>query len=84
MLKQEITYNAPTDGLKNMREGCSRLAAGLDKAVAWSILKTISDPRFQEMVQPGLGYVPSMKAVSITSVFQPDTEEDYWKSKPTR
>ncbi|WP_308514472.1 hypothetical protein [uncultured Turicimonas sp.] len=84
MLKQEITYNAPTDGLKNMREGCSRLAAGLDKTVAWSILKTISDPRFQEMVQPGLGYVPSMKAVSITSVFQPDTEEDYWKSKPTR
>ncbi len=45
MLKQEITYNAPTDGLKNMREGCSRLAAGLDKAVAWSILKTFSDSK---------------------------------------
>ena len=82
ILKQDITYNAPTDGLKNMRDGCSRLAAGLNKAVAWSILKTVSDPRFKEMVQPG--FVPSMKAASITSVFQPDEEEEYWKSKPNR
>ncbi len=67
-----------------MREGCSRLAAGLDKAVAWSILKTISDPRFQEMVQPGLGYVPSMKAVSITSVFNRIRKKIIGSQKPTR
>lgn len=84
MLKEEIAYNAPSDGLKNMREGCARLAATLNKAVAWSILKTVSDPRFNEMVRPGLGFVPSMKAKSISTVFQGDDAEEYWKSKPSR
>lgn len=85
LLRETITYNAPSDNLKNMREGCSRLALTLDKAVAWSILKTVSDPRFAQLIKPGLGYVPAMKATSITSTLNPfekDDEEEYWKTKP--
>ena len=77
-MKAAVVYNVPTDSLKNMQEGCRRLAAGLDKAVRWSILEITSDPRFQNLVQPGLGFVPSMKAASIQSVFLGEDEEERW------
>ncbi len=62
----------------NVQDGCRRLAAGLDKAVRWSILEITSDPRFQNLVQPGLDFVPSMKAASIQSVFLGEDEEERW------
>ncbi|WP_289077820.1 hypothetical protein [uncultured Parasutterella sp.] len=77
-MKAAVVYNVPTDSLKNMQDGCRRLAAGLDKAVRWSILEITSDPRFQNLVQPGLGFVPSMKAASIQSVFLGEDEEERW------
>lgn len=77
-MKASVVYNVPTDSLKNMQDGCRRLAAGLDKAVRWSILEITSDPRFQNLVQPGLGFVPSMKAASIQSVFLGEDEEERW------
>lgn len=77
-MKAAVVYNAPTDSLKNMQDGCRRLAAGLDKAVRWSILEITSDPRFQNLVQPGLDFVPSMKAASIQSVFLGEDEEERW------
>ncbi len=88
IMSEEVVYNAPTDGLKNIRQGCMRLADTLDKAVAWSILKTVSDPRFEQMVQPGLGFVPSMKGESIRQTLDvfgitKDEEDEYWKAKPT-
>ncbi len=85
MLSEEIVYHVPTDNLKNMTEGCRRIAADMNKAVAWSIVRTISDPKFSYLVQPGLGYVPSMKGQSITksiNVFSKDEEDEYWKTKP--
>lgn len=81
-LPQTITYNAPTDSLKNMQEGCYRLAQGLDKAVAWSILRMVSNPRFEELLKPGLNFVPSMKGESITDVFQGRDEKEKWKTAP--
>ncbi len=77
-MKAAVVYNVPTDSLKNMQDGCRRLAAGLDKAVRWSILEITSDPRFQNLVQPGLDFVPSMKAASIQSVFLGEDEEERW------
>lgn len=77
-MKAVVVYNVPTDSLKNMQDGCRRLAAGLDKAVRWSILEITSDPRFQNLVQPGLDFVPSMKAASIQSVFLGEDEEERW------
>ncbi|WP_304641649.1 hypothetical protein [uncultured Parasutterella sp.] len=77
-MKASVVYNVPTDSLKNMQDGCRRLAAGLDKAVRWSILEITSDPRFQNLVQPGLDFVPSMKAASIQSVFLGEDEEERW------
>lgn len=77
-MKAAVVYNVPTDSLKNMQDGCRRLAAGLDKAVRWSILEITSDPRFQDLVQPGLDFVPSMKAASIQSVFLGEDEEERW------
>ena len=77
-MKMEVAYNVPTDSLRNMKDGCRRLAAGMDSAVRWSILKTVSDPRFEALVQPGLGFTPSMKAASIQSVFMGESEEDRW------
>ncbi len=85
MVKQEISYNLPSDNLKNIHEGCARIADGLDRAVAWSILKIISDPRFAQLITPGLGYEPTMKAESISSVldiFGKENDQDYWKTKP--
>lgn len=77
-IKAAVVYNVPTDSLKNMQDGCRRLAAGLDKAVRWSILEITSDPRFQNLVQPGLDFVPSMKTASIQSVFLGEDEEERW------
>ena len=59
-MKMNVVYNAPTDGLKNMQEGCRRVAETLNKAVKWSVLKAVSDPRFEALVQPGLDFTPSM------------------------
>lgn len=77
-MKMSVVYNAPTDNLKNMHDGCRRISETLNKAVKWSILKTISDPRFEELVQPGLDFKPSMKAQSLESVFMGEKEEDRW------
>lgn len=77
-MKMSVVYNAPTDQLKNMQDGCRRISATLNKAVKWSILKTISDPRFEELVQPGLDFKPAMKAQSLESVFMGEKEEDRW------
>ncbi len=85
MIKQEISYNIPSDNLKNIHEGCVRIAEGLDRAVSWSILKIISDPRFAQLVTPGLGYEPTMKAESLSSVLDvlgKDNDQDHWKTKP--
>ena len=38
-MKLDVVYNAPTDGLKNMQDGCRRVAETLNKAVKWSVLK---------------------------------------------
>ena len=43
-MKLDVVYNAPTDGLKNMQDGCRQVAETLNKAVKWSVLKAISDP----------------------------------------
>ncbi len=77
-MKAAVVYNVPTDSLKNMQDGCRRLAAGLDKAVRWSILEITSDPRFQKLGEAGLDFVPSMKAASIQSVFLGEDEEERW------
>lgn len=80
-MKLDVVYNAPSDGLKNMQDGCRRIAAGLDKAVRWSILKAISDPRFPELLEPGLGFTPSMKAASFESIFLGEKEDERWVDK---
>lgn len=83
-MKESVVYNAPTDGLKNMREGCFRLAKGLDKALTWALLKTTSDPRFEALVQPGLGFTPSMKAQSLQETLLGEEEDERWKETPRK
>jgi hypothetical protein len=82
------TYNVPTDNMPNMQEACSRLAKDFDKAVAWSLLKTISAPEMTQLVQPGLGFVPVMKATSLTkslsSIIRPEDDEPMWKEEPKK
>ena len=80
-MKLDVVYNAPTDGLKNMQDGCRRVASTLNKAVKWSVLKAISDPRFEVLVQPGLDFTPSMKAQSFQSLFLGEDEDDRWVDK---
>lgn len=88
ILKNEVVYNAPTDNLRNMQEGCGRLEQYIDKAVAWSILKTVSSPAFPALVQPGLDYVPTMKAQSLsdslTSIIKEPEQDDVWKKQPDK
>ena len=43
-----------------MQDGCRRVAETLNKAVKWSVLKAISDPKFEALVQPGLDFTPSI------------------------
>lgn len=80
-MKLDVVYNAPTDGLKNMQDGCRRVAETLNKAVKWSVLKAISDPKFEALVQPGLDFTPSMKAQSFQSLFLGEDEDDRWVDK---
>lgn len=84
----EVEYNVPTDSLKNMEDGCARLADSFDKAIAWSILKTLSAPEFGPLVEPGLDYVPTMKAESLshslTSIVKPEEKEEIWKTEPNK
>jgi hypothetical protein len=49
--------------------------------VKWSVLKAISDPKFEALVQPGLNFTPSMKAQSFQSLFLGEDEDDRWVDK---
>ncbi len=88
ILKNDVVYNAPTDNLRNMADGCGRLEQNIDKAIAWSILKTVSSPAFPALVQPGLEYVPTMKAESLsdslTSIVKEPEKNDIWKKQPDK
>lgn len=88
IFRDEVEYNVPTDSLKNMQEGCERLAEGLDKAVSWSILKALSSPSFAPLVEPGLSYEPKMTseslAHSLTTIVKPEEEEEIWKTMPNK
>lgn len=88
IFRDEVVYNVPTDSLKNMQEGCERLAEGLDKAVSWSILKVLSSPSFAPLVEPGLSYEPKMTseslAHSLTTIVKPEEEEEIWKAMPNK
>lgn len=79
-MREEIVYRVPSEGVRNMREGCTRISEDLNKAVAWSILKITSNPNFAELTAPGLSWEPSMKGESIKDLFFSD-DSDKWKNK---
>lgn len=83
-MKETVVFNAPTDNMKNMREGCFRLATSMDKALTWALLKIVGDPRFEALVKPGLGFTPSMKAQTLQETLLGEDKDERWKETPRR
>ena len=80
-MKLDVVYNAPTDGLKNMPDGCRRVAEPINQAVKCSVIKAIRNTGLEDVVEPGLDFTPSMKAQSFQSLFLGEDEDDRWVDK---